>query len=93
MVELSGATRAHLLALFRPEDAAEAERLLARELPAGVAFVLDDAVDVLAGPRRGAKGAIVSLRGLEPEPRYLVKLDSGEAIEAFQRVLRRRDGS
>ena len=57
-------------------------------LPDAVEFRPNDAVAVVAGPRRGAKGVVIALVGLEPEPRYLVATGSGEDIEESQRTLR-----
>jgi hypothetical protein len=69
-------------------DSATADAWMAGSTPEGVEFRLNDSVEILAGPRRGMKGAIVSLVGLEPEPRYLVETVSGEDNEEFQQTLR-----
>ncbi len=60
------------------------DRWMAGELPADVKFGLNAAVEVRFRPPHGGKGAVISLVGLEPEPRYLVELGSGEEIEARQ---------
>jgi hypothetical protein len=60
------------------------DRWMAGEPPPGVKFGLNAAVEVRFRPPHGAKGAVISLVGLEPEPRYLVELASGEEIEARQ---------
>jgi len=57
---------------------------MAGDLPAGVKFALNDPVEIRFGSRRGATGAVISLIGLEPEPRYLVELASGEDVEERQ---------
>lgn len=60
------------------------ERWMAGEFPADVKFGLNAAVEVRLRPPYGAKGAVIALLGLEPEPRYLVELASGDEIEARQ---------
>lgn len=73
-----------------PRRIAEAERVewMAGKAPDGVDFHLNDAVEVVRGLSAGAKGCVISLLGLEPEPRYLVELSSGSDIEVYQRQLR-----
>ncbi len=61
---------------------------MAGHLPDGVAFALGAGVEVVAGMQRGQAGAVIALLGLEPEPRYLVELGSGNESEEFQRVLK-----
>ena len=61
---------------------------MAGHQPDGVLFGLGDTVEVLAGLRRGQTGAVIALLGLEPEPRYLVELGSGQESEEFQRMLK-----
>ena len=53
------------------------------ELPAGVKFALNAPVDTRFGRSRGM-GCVVGLVGLEPEPRYIVELSSGDSIEIGQ---------
>lgn len=60
------------------------ERWMAGELPAGARFGLNAAVEIRFRPPHGAQGAVISLVGLEPEPRYLVELASGDEIEVRQ---------
>lgn len=59
-------------------------RWVAGELPADVRFGMNAAVEVRSRPPYPAKGKVISLLGLEPEPRYLVELASGDEIEARQ---------
>ena len=68
-------------------DAAVVARWRAGDLPHGVAFALNHRVRVISGRRSGKRGSVVALLGLEPEPRYRVELSSGEAVEAYQRML------
>lgn len=68
-------------------DAAVVARWRAGDLPPGVAFERNHRVRVISGPRSGKRGSVISLLGMEPEPRYRVELGSGEAIEAYQRML------
>jgi hypothetical protein len=54
-----------------------------------VDFRLHDPVRVASPLSDGGMGAIASLLALEPEPRYLVELGSGSAVEVYQRWLKR----
>lgn len=69
-------------------DDTERSEWMAGKSPDGVDFQLNDAVNVVLGPTAGAKGCVVSLLGMEPEPRYIVELSSGSDIEICQRQLR-----
>ena len=60
------------------------DRWMAGDLPTGVRFALNEPVEIRFGARRGTKGCVISLVGLEPEPRYLVELGSGENMEVRQ---------
>ena len=53
------------------------DRWLAGESLAGVAFALNDAVQITAGRFRGAAGTVILLMSVAPEPTYLVALTSG----------------
>jgi hypothetical protein len=80
--------RAHEAWQPRRFDSAATERWFANDLPEGVAFEINHSVEIVSGPFRGKGGAVISLLGLEPEPRYLVELGSGQDVEAWQRVLK-----
>jgi hypothetical protein len=54
----------------------------------GVAFMLKDGVQVVAGPHAGEHGSTVHLLSLEPEPLYRVELGSGSQVTAPQSHLR-----
>jgi hypothetical protein len=69
-------------------DAAVVARWIAGDLPHGVEFERHHPVRVVEGRRSGKRGAVIALLGLEPEPRYRVELSSGQALDAFQRMLR-----
>jgi len=58
-------------------------------LPAGFRFGPSARVETRRGPR--ATGLVVTLLGLEPEPRYLVELASGERVETRQWILQEAD--
>lgn len=53
------------------------DRWLAGERLAGVAFALNDAVEVTAGRARGERGTVVLLMAVAPDPLYLVELGGG----------------
>lgn len=59
---------------------------------AGVTFRLNDAVEILEGPKAGERGAIIFLVALRPEPLYLVALGSGNGdVRVRQSALRRAE--
>src|SRR2546426_6208286 len=70
-------------------EPAMVESWMAGDLPAGVNFGQNAPVKIRFGPRQGAKGTVISLVGLEPEPRFLIELASGEDGEELQCVLER----
>jgi hypothetical protein len=82
---------AHLQWQPRRFDAGISARWIAGENLPGVAFSLNQAVKVEVGSSSHKFGSVIQLRGLEPEPKYLVELDSAESIELFQRLLRMAD--
>jgi hypothetical protein len=53
------------------------DRWLAGEPLEGVRFALHDAVEILEGRCRGARGTVVLLLATRPEPLYLVTVGSG----------------
>ena len=63
---------------------------MAGQRPDGVEFGLGQGVEVLSRLQPGQTGAVIALRALEPEPRYLIQLGSGEESEEFQRMLKGR---
>jgi hypothetical protein len=52
-------------------------RWMAREPVEGLAFLLNDSVQVTAGPHSGAVGSVVSLVEKTPQPIYAVELSDG----------------
>lgn len=57
---------------------------MAREPLKGVAFLLNDSVQVVAGPHCGARGAVVSLIDPSAQPTYLVELGDGTEVRLQQ---------
>jgi hypothetical protein len=64
------------------------DRWLAGDAVDGVAFLQHARVSVIAGARLGAHGTVMLLLDLEPEPVYLVALDSGSDVKVRQSSLR-----
>jgi hypothetical protein len=79
---------AHRAWLPRRFDSELVGRWMAGNVPYGVKFELNHSVEIVTGNYKGKAGAVISLIGVEPEPRYLVELGSGEDIEEFQRALK-----
>jgi hypothetical protein len=79
--------QAHLQWLPRRFDVDVANRWMAGEILDGVAYALNQPILVQLGFEQPQRGSVISLEGLEPEPRYLVELSSGRDAEMFQRHL------
>ena len=75
----------------RPFNADVINHWLAGSSLPGVAFSQNDPVIVTFGSDDQRPGSVISLEALEPEPRYLVELGSGEEHMAFQWQLVRID--
>ncbi len=59
-------------------------RWMAGEPVKGVAFRLNDSVQVVAGPHCGACGSVISLTEASPQPIYLVELGDGSDVRLQQ---------
>ena len=65
------------------------DRWMAGERLEGVAFAQRDVVVVVAGPHAGARGVVILLLSLPPDPLYLVELEGeGQDIRVRQSALR-----
>ena len=68
-----------------------AQLFLNREPIRGVRFQHNDYVRVIAGAHAGKAGSLVTVLKLEPEPRYVLELESGFDVEVLQSELQRAD--
>jgi uncharacterized Fe-S cluster-containing radical SAM superfamily protein len=67
----------------RPQDIAQA--FLNHTPIPGVLFKHNDYVRVVGGePHAGQSGSLVTVIGLEPEPKFVLELESGFDIEIIQ---------
>lgn len=57
----------------------------------GVKFWHNDYVRVVAGPHAGASGSLVTVLSLQPEPRFVLELESGFDVEVLQSEIQRED--
>jgi hypothetical protein len=55
----------------------------------GIKFSFHDRVELLSHPLRGTNGSVVDLVAVEPSPRYLIALETGDTIEAYEVQLER----
>jgi hypothetical protein len=55
----------------------------------GVRFFHDDYVRVIAGQHAGKTGNLVTVLNLDPEPRFVLELDSGLDVEVVQSEIER----
>lgn len=60
------------------------------EIP-GVKFGHNDYVRVVTGPHSGATGSLVTVLSLQPEPRFVLELESGFDVEVLQSEIQRED--
>ena len=58
----------------------------------GVKFWHNDYVRVISGLHCGAAGSLVTVLSLQPEPRFIVELESGFDVEVLQSEIQREDG-
>ena len=58
--------------------------ILGEEVP-GVRFRMCQPVEVVAGPDRGARGILISLDALVPEPEYHLETEGGGALHTKSR--------
>ncbi|MFT3758960.1 hypothetical protein [Thauera sp.] len=58
------------------------------EIP-GVEFWHNDYVRVVSGSHVGATGSLVTVLSLQPEPRFVLELESGFDIEVHQSEIQR----
>jgi hypothetical protein len=66
-------------------DSEEANRrFMSREPVQGLAFLLNDSVEVTGGLHHGARGSVLALDQLAPEPVYVVGLESGQDVRLLQ---------
>ena len=79
--------QAHLRWLPRWFDVDVANRWMAGENLDGVAYALNQPILVQHTFEQPQRGSVISLEGLEPEPKYVVELSSGRDVEIFQRHL------
>jgi hypothetical protein len=79
--------QAHLRWLPRRFDVDVANGWMAGETLDGVAYALNQPILVQYTFEQPQRGSVISLEGLEPEPKYLVELSSGRDVEVFQRHL------
>ncbi len=57
----------------------------------GVQFFHNDCVRIVAGPHAGVAGSLVTVLSLEPEPRFVLELESGSDVEVLQSEIRLAD--
>jgi transcription antitermination factor NusG len=60
------------------------QSFLAGEQIQGLRFKHNDYVSVISGPHAGIAGSLVSLLSLDPEPIFVMELESGRDAEVAQ---------
>jgi hypothetical protein len=53
----------------------------------GVSFEHNDYVKVVAGPHKGHFGSLVTVLCLQPEPKFILELESGFDVQVLQSEL------
>jgi hypothetical protein len=79
--------QAHMQWAPRLLDSEAIDRWIAAGSLPGVTYSVNQSVFVQGTSEPQQAGAVISLEGLEPEPRYLVQLGSGNTVEVLQRHL------
>lgn len=65
------------------------QAFLNHEPIAGVSFEHNDYVKVIAGPHNGNFGSLVTVHSLQPEPEFILELDSGFDVQVLQSELQK----
>lgn len=73
------------------ETASLGQAFLDRSPVPGVEFWHSDFVRVVAGPHAAATGSLVTVLSLQPEPRFVLELESRFEVEALQSEIQRGD--
>jgi hypothetical protein len=71
------------------EDLAQA--FLDRVSIPGITFWHNDYVRVVSGTHSGSAGSLVTVLSLQPEPRFVLELESGFDVEVYQSEIERAD--
>ncbi len=56
----------------------------------GVVFECNDYVHIVGGPYSGKSGSLVTVIALEPEPEFILELESGFDIEVRQSYIKHK---
>jgi hypothetical protein len=73
----------------RPKDIGQA--FLDHTPIPGVLFEHNDYVRISGGAHAGKSGSLVTVLGLEPEPKFLLELESGFDVEVMQSHIKHAD--
>jgi len=73
----------------QPQDIAQA--FLNHTPIKGVQFEHNDYVRIVAGSHAGQFGSLITVIGLEPEPKFVLELESGFDIEIMQSQIKYAD--
>lgn len=57
----------------------------------GVMFEHNDYVHIVGGPNSGKSGSLVTVVALEPEPKFILELESGFDVEVMQSHIKHAD--
>ena len=91
---LTTATPEIILQAFRPhmDTAALIQAFLAGQSIQGLTYAHNDYVRIVEGPHAGTSGSLVSLLALDPEPTFIIELESGTDAEVLQSEVRLASG-
>lgn len=73
------------------DTASLGQAFLDRTPISGVKFWHNDYVRVVTGPHAGSAGSLVTVLSLQPEPRFVLELESGFDVEVLQSEIQRED--
>lgn len=74
---------------YNPTSSDYGSAFLRQEFIVGVRLQRNESVVVVSGPHSGERGILIGLLGLEPEPEFVVRTESGHDIHVLQPVLDR----
>jgi len=67
------------------------QAFLNRDAIPSVLFFHNDFVRVVAGPHKGGAGSLVTILEVDPEPRFILELESGYDVEVAQSEIENAD--
>ena len=74
---------------MKPIDIDKAYKaFLEYSLSPGIEYILNDSVEITDGEYKGLRGAVISIRSVNPEVIFIVELSNGRDVDVPQQLLK-----